>query len=284
MYMVLGLFLGTYGLAWMHHLVHKYDMFNTSIVWKEHLKHHGNNDPEHALKQTNDYFRYSFKRVFYYLTNLKRWGVADYMTLILCLIHPPLFISVVVGLFVAENIAYLQHDYSGYPVNFTNRFDNFIGLNAGAHAEHHNKPMKHKVGTQIFFGLLCTYVWGLLVILLYPTLKISTKRANVPGVYAFGFLQNVANYKAENGESVVPLLYKTPSFFDNPGILWQHINLIFTGKVLTTNPDVSHDISDIRNMYNHTGVEKGFTPTTYNGRVWDGHHRFAVSQRLRGVK
>lgn len=272
LYIILtGSFLGTFGLAWSHHIVHKYGLFGISIVWIHHLKHHKKDDPEQKLKRTNHMAGYAAKRTVKYL-NIKNWQPLDFAVGLLGLVIPPLGLSFIVGLYVAECIGYLQHTYNGHPIDFTCKFDNYIGLNCGKHSKHHNKKIKYKVKTPVLLGIVCANFWVLVCLSLYPLLLINKKRATIPGAYLYGFWQNAANYKALYGNSITNLLYRASSIFDNPYILLQYFRIMFTGKG-------DHDISDIRNIYNFIKEKGNSTVVRYQGQIIEGRHRVAAGYK-----
>lgn len=272
-YLLLGLFLGTVGLAWMHEIVHKWKLFNISICWKYHLLHHGKNDPELELKRNNDIISYSLKRLLIYM-NVRKWRWLDFLTLGLCIYNPMLFLTVFSALFIVCNIEYLQHDYNNYPVDFCNKFDNFIGLNFGKHTKHHGyNQVKHEVDTEFYVGFFAMYIWFFVCLLFYPILLINPKKPNEPGIYKYGLLQNISNYKASNGNSFRKLLYRMPSIFDKPKILIQYIRLMFGFSNKTELPELTHDVSNIRNIY--LFKELPLDGITFNnGKVTEGHHRY----------
>jgi uncharacterized membrane protein len=122
--------------------------------------------------------------------NILEWSIADYCLFITCLIIPKLGLSVIIGLFITCNIEYLQHDYNNYPIDFTNKFDNWIGFNFGYHTKHHQKnEIKHSVDTEFYIGLFSMYVWLILCLVLYPIMLSNPLKSNNSGVYIYGFLQ-----------------------------------------------------------------------------------------------
>lgn len=278
-----GIFLGSIGLAWMHHLVHKFRLYSTSICWKYHKLHHSANDPEFAMKQNTDIMSYSIKRFFVYM-NFKEWTLLDWGLFMACLAIPKLGLSVTIGLFMTCNIEYLQHDYNNYPVDFTNKFDNWIGLNFGKHTEHHGKrTVKHEVTTEFYVGMVAMYTWLVICVILYPALLLNPVKPNNPGVYKYGLFTNLANYKAMNGISFQKLMYRMPSLFDKPKILIQYIRLIFGMENETELSELSHDVSQIRNIYMYRTDLPMNGIKTFNGKVIEGHHRYMAS-KVRKVK
>jgi hypothetical protein len=87
------------------------------------------------------------------------------------------------------------------------------------------------------------------------------------------FYKNIANYKEANGISFRKLIYRMPSIFDKPKILIQYIRLIFGYSNKTELPELSHDISQIRNIYNYIDFDRK-SITIKNGKVTEGHHRY----------
>ncbi len=282
--LLMGIFFGTYGLAWAHHLVHKYNLFYISIIWRYHKLHHLINDPEQPNRQRYSLPLYGLVSSLKYF-NLLKWTLLDWVVVIVGIIYPTLGLSFLVGIFISENIGYLQHTYEGTPVNFTNKFDNLIGLSCGMHAKHHNKESNYNVNTEVIFGLTCAYVWLIICVILYPFLLFSFKRSNIPGAYLFGFFQNLANYRAIEGRSIRSLIYRMPSVFDKPILLWQYLRIIFrkecvkgivnTGNIYTNKLYYSHEVSNIRNIYNYKAPQNNKI-LIYHNQIIEGHHRYAA--------
>lgn len=279
MFIILGIFLGTYGLAWMHFLVHKYDMWRSSVVWSHHLLHHSKLvDLEFVQRRKYDIITYSAVRTFNYIKDFRNWGYMDYLAILIAVAEPGLLISYLVGIFISENIGYLQHDYSGQAVDFTNRFDNFISLNAGHHSKHHGHTTKHRVETQIFIGLFAMYCWWIIVAIIYVPMRFNPKRSNLKGVYKFDILTNLANYREANGTDISKLIYRSTSIFDKPKILGQYVQMIFGRTPVAEKPYLSHDISNIRNIYLFTSeIVDTKDVVWYEGKIVEGHHRYEAS-------
>lgn len=267
-----GVFFGTFCMAWAHELVHKYRLFNISLIWKYHALHHQKNDPEYELKKKNICIvEYAFLSTLRYLNPLK-WTVLDFIVFGVGCYVPFLGLSFLFGIFVAEHIGYLQHAKDNTPVDFTNKFCNKWGLGCGHHAEHHRTTTHYSTDTNVLYGLLVMYIWASLSVFLYPLLLLVDKdKANYSGVYCFGLIQNMRNYKHRNGISMRKLLHRMPSIFDKPKLLGQYTKLMFNSKPLTT--EFAHDISQIRNIYNFTDCKEPENVVIYKGTVYDGHHR-----------
>lgn len=265
-----GILLGTFGLAWMHHLVHKYKLFNLSVFWKFHKAHHSQDDPEQILKNEFTMPMYALIRTAIYLNPIN-WTILDFLIFLLCAYKSSIILPLLLGVFIAENIGYLQHTYDGHPIDFTNKFDNLFGFDCGYHSLHHLKETKHKVNTEVVFGLFASYFWLFLIILLYPLLIINKTKPTIPGAYAYNFWQNLSNYRAQEGLSILNLVRRMPSIFDNPKILIQYVAIIF--GIDTVKNDTSHDISQIRNIYNYV-KPNNFRIIRSKGRIIEGHHRY----------
>jgi len=274
-YILSGVFLGTIGLAWSHLLVHRYNLFWISICWEKHLSHHSDDTEEFNLKKDNNILVYSIKRLRIYL-NPKNWKILDYLYLVSCCLNPYLIITYLIALYIACNIEYLQHDYQNYPIDFTNKFDNFIGFGFGNHTSHHGyMEVKNKIDTEFYIGLFAMYFWMLIVVLFYPILVISTKKSNGAGDYSYNLLQNIANYKELNGTSFSKLIHRMPSIFDKPKILIQYVKLMFgITNNNTEHPYFSHDISPIRNIYMKGAPYSVNDIVIKDGKILEGHHRY----------
>lgn len=275
-WLLIGLFFGSVGLCGWHELVHRFNLYNISIVWKQHKLHHINynnaKDCEFTLRRKYPLPIYASYKTLLYFKYFTKWSIFDYLILLLGIIQPTFGLACLFAIFIAENISFLQHTYNGIPIDFTNKFDNFIGCDFGAHASHHGTKTKYKISTLFWWGLFCAYLWLIFVISFYPLLKLSHRKANVPGVYKYSLMQNIANYIALNGRSIYPLLWRASSVFDKPIILIQYLSIIFGYKVIP-----SHDISEARNIYKQgVFVDPNALIILYKGKCIEGHHRFAA--------
>lgn len=278
----LGILLGTVGLAWMHYCVHKYDIFNISIVWKKHKLHHLGNDLEQKQRQLYTMPMYSLVRTVGYFA-FWDWSILDLVVFILGILYPNIGFIVLMGIFVAENIGYLQHTYLDHPICFTNKFDNLIGFDCGYHTKHHGNDSQYSTNTEVIWGLFCSYLWLLIVLVLYPIMIFNPTKANVPGAYIFGFFRNLANYRKQEGFSIVPLLRRMPSIFDDPSILSNYIRIMFRKEITAwfvvhkiDKPhrlNYSHPISNNRNVYKLGLVPTNKRVLVYKNEILEGHHR-----------
>lgn len=284
--LALGLFLGSFGAVWTHYLVHKFDLLDSSIIWKNHKHHHAGTDTEQADRRKYTMPMYALVRTLTYF-EVSRWTWLDLGLFWLSLAFPIFGFSFLLGIFITENWGFLQHSYKGDAVNFTNKFWNKYGCNQGFHSEHHKEDeVKHEVDTEIITGLLAAYAWFGVCLLLFPLLILIPKSwAKVPGAYIFGFWTNLANYKVHEGLSLIPLLRRMPSIFDNPKILFHYLTIIFrmesdvTGQIkkyqgIKDKLKGSHAISSIRNVYqDYPEMIKNKNILVYKDEILEGHHR-----------
>lgn len=275
----IGIFLGTFGLAWQHHMAHKFNLFRISYFWGLHQLHHKKNDPEQVLRKK---YPMSVYAVISSIKYLKVWNYKGYeivyIGLLSCFGMLPAFL---ISLYIAECIGYLQHDYDGNPIDFTNRFDNFVGFDCGYHSKHHKNPAGGSTNTEVIFGLFISHLFIVCVILLMPIYILNPLKSNIKGVTLFGFFQNLANVRAEEGFIPYRVLYRMSSVFDKPQLFIQYFRCLFNKednfniKFLSVglSNNETHDVSDIRNIYRfRPDLDKGDV-ITYKNKVVSGHHR-----------
>jgi len=295
---LLGVFLGTFGSAWTHYFVHKFNLLESSIIWKNHLQHHLGVDTEQADRRKYTMPVYSLIRTLTYL-EFSRWTWLDFGLFVISITFPVFGFAFLIGIFITENFGFLQHTYDGDCVDFTNKFWNKIANNQGYHSEHHGESVcKHSTDVEVITGLVAAYAWLFVSLLLYPVMVLNWAKPTVKGAYIFGFFTNLANYKAMEGISMTPLLRRMPSIFDNPKILIHYMKIIFrkeknvlgkTSKYIdkTSKLKQSHDISGIRNVYKENpSMIKNKEILIYKDEILEGHHRhFSLedAQRMSGL-
>jgi hypothetical protein len=285
----LALLLATLGLSLSHSLVHKYGISHWSVLYDVHRDHHNpSKDPESFLRKL-PWHQYIIHKLKLYFTG--RWTIVDYVLIGLLLVYGiKAIVAALLALVMVELIGFCQHTMDGKAVNCYNYFMNSLSDNSGLHSSHHgevdsNYPWQYGAMT----GLLASGLWILTCCFLRTLLIFPWPKANVPGAYLFGFAQNVGNYVAANGRSVMNLFHRVPSIFEQPTLLLEYL-IAMTKKVTIGRYKVvpigdkaglkySHGICQNRNIYRFGHKPSGGVIIVFRDTIIEGHHRYAAGYR-----
>lgn len=294
-----AILLATIGLALSHAIVHKYNLFHLTVLYRVHRDHHNpETDPEAALRREG-LPRYVKGKLLVYLKG--KWTALDFLLVAFLAISGPLAVATaLLALVMVEVIGFHQHTPNDIPIDSHNRFTNYISGDSGLHAAHHGRttdthsPTPWEYGA--LTGLLAALTWAAICLFLRILLLLPWPKANVPGAYLFGFRQNVGNYIGANGRSVGNLLLRIPSVFEKPSLLPQYLKAMtrkekITGFKLVTPTQtsiealsLSHGVCRNRNIYLTEFSDSPAPPSkapivVYGGTVIEGHHRYMAGVR-----
>jgi hypothetical protein len=285
----LALLLATLGLSLSHSLVHKYNIYRWSVLYRVHHDHHiPSKDPEKPLRTLlwNEYVRSKLK-----LYLVSEWTVLDYLLVVILLFYGiKAVVAALLALTMVELIGFCQHTIDNRAVNCYNYFMNSLSDDSGLHSKHHGEVDSNyswKYGAMT--GLLASGLWILICCFLRVLLLFPWPKANIPGAYLFGFAQNVGNYVAANGRSVANLLHRVPSIFEQPTLLFEYLVAMIRkakiGKYKVVSIEgkeglkYSHGICQNRNIYMFGCKPSGGDIIIFRDTIIEGHHRYAAGYR-----